>query len=43
MEILFDNFSKNIIKQDKKWLKETTKDNIKKDLKNLKQLIDKVK
>ncbi|MDA9744504.1 hypothetical protein N9U84_01990 [Candidatus Pelagibacter sp.] len=43
MEILFDNFSKNIIKQDKKWLKETTKNNIKKDLKNLKQLIDKVK
>jgi len=43
MEILFDNFSKNIIKQDKKWLKETTKDNIKKDMKNLKQLIDKVK
>ena len=33
----------DIIKQDKKWLKETTKDNIKKDLKNLKQLIDKVK
>ena len=43
MEILFDNFSKNIIKQDKKWLKETTKDNIKKDLKNLEQVIDKVK
>ena len=43
MEILFDNFSKNITKQDKKWLKETTKNNIKKDLKNLKQLIDKVK
>ena len=43
MEILFNNFSKNIIKQDKKWLKETTKNDIKKDLKNLKQLIDKVK
>ncbi len=43
MEILFDNFSKNITKQNKKWLKETTKNNIKKDLKNLKQLIDKVK
>ena len=43
MEILFDNFSKNIIKQDKKWLKETSKNNIKKDLKVLKELINKVK
>ena len=43
MEILFNNFSKNIIKQDKKWLKETTKNDIKKDLKVLKELINKVK
>ena len=43
MEILFNNFSKNIIKQDKKWLKETTKNNIKKDLKALKELINRVK
>ena len=43
LEILFNNFSKNIIKQDKKWLKETTKNKIKKDLKNLKTLLEKVK
>ena len=43
MEILFNNFSKNIIKLDKKWLKETTKNDIKKDLKVLKELINKVK
>ncbi len=43
MEILFDDFSKNIIKQDKKWLKQTSKNNIKKDLKALKELLHKVK
>ena len=43
LEILFNNFTKNIIKQDKKWLKETTKNKIKKDLKNLKTLLEKVK
>ena len=43
LEILFNNFSKNIIKQDKKWLKETTKNKIKKDLKNLNSLLEKVK
>tara|TARA_B100000959_G_scaffold61126_1_gene64243 strand:+ start:403 stop:1587 length:1185 start_codon:yes stop_codon:yes gene_type:complete len=43
LEILFNNFSKNIIKQDKKWIKETTKNKIKKDLKNLKTLLEKVK
>ena len=43
LEILFNNFSKNIIKQDKKWLKETTKNKIKKDLKNLNTVLEKVK
>ena len=43
LEILFDNFSKNIIKQDKKWMKEATKKKIKKDLKNLKKVLEKVK
>ena len=40
---LFNNFSKNIIKQDKKWLKETTKNKIKKDLKGLNSILVKVK
>tara|TARA_B100001093_G_C26793573_1_gene1000098 strand:+ start:626 stop:1825 length:1200 start_codon:yes stop_codon:yes gene_type:complete len=40
---LFDNFSKNIIKQDKKWMKQATKNKIKKDLKNLNNVFDKVK
>ena len=40
---LFNNFSKNIIKQDKKWMKETTKNKIKKDLKGLNSILDKVK
>ena len=43
LEILFNNFSKNIIKQDKKWLKEATKNKIKKDLKNLNTILEKVK
>ena len=43
LEILFNNFSKNIIKQDKKWLKKTTKNKIKKDLKNLNTVLEKVK
>ena len=43
LEILFNNFSKNIIKQDKQWLKETTKNKIKKNLKNLKILLEKVR
>jgi hypothetical protein len=43
LEILFNNFSKNIIKQDKKWMKETTKNKIKKDLKGLNSILDKVK
>lgn len=43
MEKLFDNFSRNITKQDKKWLKETSKNNIKKDLKSLNELFSKVK
>ena len=33
----------NIIKQDKKWMKETTKNKIKKDLKSLNKVLDKVK
>jgi len=43
LEILFNNFSKNIIKQDKKWMKEATKNKIKKDLKGLNGILDKVK
>ena len=43
LEILFDNFSKNIIKQDKKWMKKATKKKIKKDLKNLNKVLEKVK
>ena len=33
----------NIIKQDKKWMKKATKKKIKKDLKNLNSLLEKVK
>ena len=40
---LFNNFSKNIIKQDKKWMKIATKNKIKKDLKVLNQVLNKVK
>lgn len=43
MEILFDNFSKNIIKQDKKWLKETSKNKFKNKIKGLSEIISKVK
>ena len=43
IEILFNDFSKNIIKQDKKWMKKATKKKIKKDLKNLNSLLEKVK
>jgi hypothetical protein len=43
LEILFNSFSKNIIKQDKKWMKEATKNKIKKDLKSLNSILDKVK
>ena len=43
LEVLFDNFSKNIIKQDNKWIKKATKNKIKKDLKKLNVLMDKVK
>jgi len=43
LEILFNNFSKNIIKQDKKWMKEATKNKIKNDLKGLNRILDKVK
>ena len=43
LEILFNNFSKNIIKQDKKWMKEATKNKIKKDLKGLNSILDKLK
>ena len=43
LEVLFDNFSKNIIKQDNKWIKKATKNKIKKDLKKLNLLMDKVK
>ncbi len=43
MEAFFNNFSKSINKPNKKWLKETTKKNIKRDLKNLNDVILKVK
>ena len=43
MEILFDNFSKNINKSNKKWLKNATKKKISKDFKNLKKVLEKVK
>ena len=43
LEILFNDFSNNIIKQDKKWMKKATKNKIKKDLKNLNTILEKVK
>tara|TARA_B100000575_G_C23075246_1_gene619360 strand:+ start:77 stop:1249 length:1173 start_codon:yes stop_codon:yes gene_type:complete len=43
MEILFNNFSSNITKSDKKWLKEVSKNKIKKSLKSLNSVIEKVK
>ena len=43
LEILFNDFSNNIIKQDKKWIKKATKNKIKKDLKNLNTILEKVK
>ena len=43
LEILFNDFSNNIIKQDKKWMKKATKNKIKKDLKNLNTILKKVK
>jgi len=43
LEILFDSFSSSIIKPDNKWLKREKKKNIKKDLKNLNNLLIKVK
>ncbi|MBD1157954.1 hypothetical protein IDG98_01955 [Pelagibacterales bacterium SAG-MED17] len=43
LEILFDNFSKNIIKQNQKWMKEASKNKIKKKLKELKMVMDKLK
>ena len=43
MEILFDNFSKNISKPDKKWLKNVSKNKIKKKLKALEPLLRKLK
>ena len=43
VEKLFNDFSKNIIKIDKKWLKEVSKNKIKKDLKNLMSIVNKLK
>ena len=43
LEILFNDFSKNIIKQDRKWMKKVTKKKIKKNLKNLNTVLEKVK
>ena len=42
VEKLFNDFSKNIIKIDKKWLKEVSKNKIKKDLKNLMSIVNKL-
>ena len=42
MEILFNNFSTNITKSDKKWLKEVSKIKLK-SLKSLNSVIEKVK
>ena len=43
MEILFDNFSKNITKPDKKWLKDVSKNKIKKKIKDLEPLLKTLK
>ena len=43
IETLFDNFSTNITKPESKWLKEVTKNNIKKNLKDISFLLEKVK
>lgn len=43
IEIFFDNFSKNIIQHDNKWLKETSKNKIKNKIKSLSEIISKVK
>ena len=43
MEILFDKFSKNITKPESKWIKETTEKNIKKELQDLKKIIETLK
>ncbi len=43
LKILFENFSLNIKKQDKKWMKKATKNKIKKKLKSLNTLLEKVK
>ena len=43
IEKLFNDFSQNIIKQDNKWLKQTSKNKIKKKLKELNKIIIKVK
>ena len=43
LEILFDDFSKNIIKQDNKWIKKATKNKIKKALKNLNTIFEKLR
>ena len=43
MEILFDNFSKNITKPDKKWLKDVSKNKIKKQIKDLEPLLKTLK
>ena len=43
IEILFNNFSQNIIKPDHDWLKKVSKNKIKKKIKNLNTIISKVK
>ena len=43
LKILFENFSLNIKKQDRKWMKKATKNKIKKKLKSLNTLLEKVK
>jgi len=43
LEVLFDNFSRNIISQNQKWMKEASKNKIKKKLKDLNKIIEKLK
>jgi len=43
LEILLDDFSKNILKPDKKWMKKASKNKFRKDLIGLNDVLDKVK
>ncbi|MEL0246689.1 MAG: hypothetical protein VW954_05715 [Alphaproteobacteria bacterium] len=43
LDILLDDFSKNILKPDKKWMKKASKNKFRKDLIGLNDVLDKVK